>query len=184
MFQSADLDATVSDTTESDAYDALRVNYYGATQKAGNLIEFYQRGVLCGLTSDPVDMNTYANEMWLKDSIGASIMNLLLSLGKISANRQGRGTVLAGIQVAIDQALFNGVISIGKPLTNTQKAYISSVTGSSTAWHQVQNGGYWVDVVISSYVTNSGATEWKATYTLVYSKDDAIRKVIGSDILI
>jgi len=185
MFQQGFLTPTVEDTSESNNYDSLRINYYGATQKAGKLIAFYQRGLMTGLSSDPTDMNVYANEMWLKDIIGASLMNMLLALGKISANRQGRGTVLAGIQVGVDQALFNGVISIGKPLTQLQKAYITQVTGSAVAWHQVQDGGYWLDVVISSYVsTETGKVEWKATYTLVYSKDDAIRKVVGSDILI
>ena len=183
MFQSANLEPLVSDTTTSNAMDALRVNYYGVTQKAGKLLAFYQQGFLCGGSTDPIDMNVYANEMWLKDRIGAELMNMLLALTKISANRQGRGTVLAGVQVGISQALKNGVISIGKPLSATQKAYITGITGSATAWRQVQDSGYWVDVVISSYVEDS-ITKWKATYTLVYSKDDAIRKVIGADILI
>lgn len=183
MFQQANLDYTVSDTSTSDSLDALRVNYYGVTQKAGQLIAFYQRGKLSGNNTDPIDINVYANEMWLKDRIGSELMNLLLGLNKISANRQGRATVLAGVQVGIDAALVNGTISIGKPLTNTQKAYITGLTGSPDAWHQVQNSGYWVDCVISSYVGNSG-TEWKATYTLIYSKDDAIRKVDGSHVLI
>jgi hypothetical protein len=39
-----------------------------------------------GLATDPVDMNVYANEIWLKDAAGAAILSLLLSLGKVSAN--------------------------------------------------------------------------------------------------
>ena len=84
----------------------------------------------------------------------------------------------------MEQALFNGVISVEKPLTTVQKLYITEITGDDLAWHQVQNAGYWVDAVMQSYVTEDARTEWKCVYTLVYSKDDAIRKVEGSHILI
>ena len=33
-----------------------------------------------GLSTDPLDMNTFANEQWLKDAAGVSIMNLLLAV--------------------------------------------------------------------------------------------------------
>ena len=49
MFKSiGGLTATVTTDTESDALDALRVNYYGNTQTAGQVLSFYQRGVLMG----------------------------------------------------------------------------------------------------------------------------------------
>lgn len=183
MFQRADLTPVVFSTMLSNGLDACRVNYYGATQQAGRIIAFYQRGYMKGADNDPLDMNTYANEIWLKDQIGVELMGLLLALGKISANAQGRATVLSGVQVAVNRALSNGVISIGKDLTNTQRAYISSVTGNPDAWRQVQNTGYWLDCFIEQYPTEAG-TEYKARYVLVYSKDDVIRKIEGSDILI
>jgi hypothetical protein len=37
---------------------------------------------------------------------------------------------------------------------------------------------------MQSYVTVDGRTEWKAVYTLIYSKDDTVRKVEGSHVLI
>lgn len=184
MFQIFNITPGVTNTIDSNALDVLRVNYYGRTQTAGQNLDFYQRGVLMGLPVNPVDMNVYANEQWLKDAAGAAIMELLLALAKVSANAKGRIQLLSQIQSVIDEALFNGTISVGKTLSNTQKVYISEITGDDDAWRQIQTIGYWIDCVMESYVTVDDRTEWKAVYTLVYSKDDVIRKVEGSHVLI
>lgn len=184
MYQQATLTPSVQDDPTATTLDIVRVNYYGRTQTAGQYIDFYQRGVMMGLATDPVDMNTYANEMWFKDAAGAKIMELLLSLARVSANSTGRGQLLAILQSMIEQATFNGTISLGKPLNTTQKLYIGNLTGDDQAWQQVFRLGYWIDCVLQSYVTTDGRTEWKAVYTLIYSKDDAIRKVEGSHVLI
>lgn len=182
--QTAATTATVTDTTVSNNYDAIRINYYGETQTAGQMVEFYQRGTLMGLPTDPTDMNTYANEQWLKDAAGAAIMGAQLSLAQISANNAGRATLMAILQGVIDRALYNGTISAGKTLNDTQKAFIVSYTGDALAWHQVQDSGYWFDVIMQSETTQSGAVEWYATYSLLYGKNDAIRRVEGTHILI
>lgn len=184
MFQQFTLTPSVTSDTDANAADAARINYYGRTQTAGQPIDFFQRGVLLGLAVDPVDMNVYANEQWFKDLVGATIMRLLLSLSRVSANATGRSQLLAIIGSVIGQALFNGTISIGKPFDIVQKLYITQMTGDELAWYQVQNIGWWLDCTLTSYVTVDGRTEWKAVYTLIYSKDDAIRKVEGSHVLI
>jgi hypothetical protein len=184
MFQQAALSPSVMTTPESNRLDALRVNYYGRTQTAGQVLDFYQRGVLMGGSTAPTDMNVYANEQWLKDATGSAIMELLISLAKITANVQGRGQLIATLQSVINQALENGTISVGKDLNNTQQLYVTNMTGDPDAWRQVQTIGYWLDCVIQSVVTPDGRTEYKAVYTLIYSKDDAIRKVQGSHVLI
>ena len=185
MFQQfPGLTASVTSTLLSNELDDLRINYYGVTQTAGQLIAFYQRGVLGGGSTAPTDQNTYANEMWFKDAARANVLSLLLSLGTVSANAGGRGQVMAILQDVIDRALFNGVISVDKPLTTTQKLYIGELTGDELAWYQVQSTGYWLNADVQSYVTTDGRTEWKIVYTLIYSKDDAVRKVEGSHVLI
>lgn len=180
MFQQLDLDPIVKDTAFSNALDSARVNYYGQTQQAGQPINFFQRGVLLGGATDPVDMNVYSNEQWLKDRAASSILGLLLAVGRVPANEQGRGQVLAQLQAdPIADGLSNGTISVGKILTQTQRQYIGQVTNDPDAWRQVESIGYWVNVEM----VPDGA-EYKAVYILVYSKDDAVRKVEGSHILI
>lgn len=184
MFQQAGLTPSVTRTADSDAYDAIRVNYYGQTQTAGQNVSFYQRGVLTGTGTAPTDMNIYANEIWLKDAAGAAIMTLLLSLARVSANTTGRSQLLATLQGIVNEAVFNGTISIGKDLTTTQKLYIDQITGDPQAWQQIQTIGYWLDAVFEQITTQDGRVEFKAVYTLCYSKDDQVRKVEGSHILI
>ncbi len=183
MFQQFNLTPSVTSNAGANTYDGLRINYYGQTQTAGQLLSFYQRGLMFGIPTDPVDQNVYANEIWLKDASSAAIMGLLLALAQIPANAQGRSQIISVIQGIINQGVINGAISVGKPLTDTQKSYITNITGDNLAWQQVSNIGYWLDVDIVSYV-ESTVTKYKAVYTLIYSKDDVIRKVEGSDILI
>lgn len=185
MYQRFTMTPSVTTTANADVYDPLRVNYYGRTQTAGQLLDFYQRGVMTGLAVDPVDQNVYANEVWLKDTAAGAIMTLLLSLNKVSANTRGRAQLMSQIQaVAVEAALFNGTISVGKELDQTQKLYIGELTGDELAWYQVQTLGYWLDVVFVKFVNVNGISEFKAVYTLIYSKDDTIRKVEGSHVLI
>ncbi len=68
---------------------------------------------------------------------------------------------------------------MGKTLTTLQQAFITQETNDPLAWYQVQNNGYWLDVVIVLV-----GNEYQATYTLIYSKDDVIRKVNGIHTLI
>lgn len=183
MFQIFNVTPSVTTDADADTYDALSVNYYGQTQTAGQLIQFYQTGVLTGEAQDPVDQNVYANEQWFKDAIGSQIMQLLLALAQVPANTTGQAQLLAVIQSVISQAITNGTVSVGKTLDITQQLFITNATGSNTAWQQVQTIGYWVTVAIVPYVVDS-VTKYKAVYTLIYSKDDVIRFVQGSDILI
>jgi hypothetical protein len=182
MFQlNFPVSASVTDNTTANTMDALRVNYYGNVQQAGNYVSFYQRGFMMGGTNVPTDQNTYANEMWFKDSATVALMNLLLALPQIPANNVGRGQVLAQLQSIISQALYNGVIEVGKSLTTTQQLYITTISGDAQAYYNVQNNGYWVNAVIQTY---GSPTQYKIVYTLIYSKNDTIRLIQGSDILI
>ncbi len=183
MFQRFNLTPSVTTDAAANIYDPLLVNYYGQTETAGQNLAFYQRGVMYGLATQPSDQNVYVNEIWLKDAIGAALLSLLLSVPQVPANTTGQAMLTGAILSVIRQALTNGTISVGKTLTTTQQLYISQATGDPTAWQQVQTSGYWLNVVIEPYVTN-GVTEYKAVYTLIYSKNDVIRLVVGSDILI
>lgn len=174
----------ITTTDNAKKFDNLRINYYGRTQSAGQFIDFYQRGVLMGGATAAVDMNVHGNEQWLKDSCAVSLLSLQLSLNRISANNSGRGKIIATLQDSVDTALNNGTISVEKTLTTQQKLYIAQLTGDDLAWQQVQNIGYWLDAVISQYVTEDGRTEYECIYTLIYSKDDVIRRVQGTHVLI
>lgn len=181
MFQIFNLTPSVTSTSVAQGYDAIGINYYGLTQTNGQLLTFYQNGYLsgAGIPTNALDMNVYANECWFKNAASAALGTLLLSVSQIPANQQGRSLVINTLQIIIGQAVNNGVISVGAELTPAQISTITSVTGDSNAWYQIQDIGYWLDAVI----TQSGSN-YIITYTLVYKKNDVIRQITGTDILI
>jgi len=186
MFYSfASRNVTVSDDTTANTVDASRGNYIGVTQQAGQQLAFYQRGVLCGGSQAAVDMNTFANEMWMKSSFSANFLSLFLNVPEVPADPVGAGMLLGVMQPTINLAKSNGVIAPGKTLTAVQQQYITSITNDPNAWRQVQTLGYWLNITFTSQSNpNSGLTEWVANYLFVYSKSDAIRAVNGSDVMI
>lgn len=183
-YQFPNRNTTVSDDNTANLADTSRLNYIGVTQSAGQPLAFYQRGVLCGGSTAAIDMNTYANEIWMKAAIASNLLSLFLNVPIVGADPNGQGMVISNIQSIIDKAKTNGVISIGKTLTNVQQQYITQITGDANAWRQVFTIGYWLSVTFQS-ITNSqsGLLEWQCNYTLIYSKRDAIRTVQGSDIM-
>ena len=184
MFQVHNLSASVLTNADANLYDGLRVNFYGQTQTAGQIRRFYQRGVLGGTQTAPVNMNTYANEQWLKDDAGARIMSLLLALPRVSANERGRTQVLSVVQSTINQALLNGAISVGRTLSDVQRIFITEQSGDERAFHQVQTSGYWVNASIMSSQTTDNRTEFRVDYTLIYAQDEVVRMVQGTHTLI
>lgn len=178
------LTADVTTDAGANLYDGLRVNYYGETANAGQKIAFFQRGFLCGGATDALDMNVHANEQWLKAYLTARLLSLQLSLGKIPANNEGRGYVLAQVTDAANLAKFNGTILAGKTLTTAQQIATTQITGDADAWRDVQINGYWADAAVVERTGEAGVTEYVIQYTLVYSKNDVVRKIQGSHNLI
>lgn len=170
---------SVSDETTSNTLDGFRVNYMGQTQQAGQQIQFYQRGALMGESTDPLDMNTYANEMWFKDAISVNLIQLLLATQRIPANTTGVLMITANIKSIIDIALANGTISIGKTLTDAEKAAVKTFTGQDNSPEQIENNGFVLVVVI---VPVSGQQEGQ--YQLAYADDEAVRKITGQQALV
>lgn len=174
----------VSTDDGADLYDALRVNFFGNTANASREISFFQKGFLCGGATDALDMGVHANEQWLKAYLTARLLSLQLSLGKIPANNEGRGYVLAQVTDAANLAKFNGTILPGKTLTTAQQIAVTQITGDADAWRDVQINGYWADAAVVERTGEAGVTEYVIQYTLVYSKNDVVRKIQGSHNLI
>ena len=175
----------VDSNTEANAIDAAtRVNYYGRTKNAGQPIDFYQNGYLCGASAAPVQMNVYASEQWFKAAATATLMTGLISLPIIPATEEGRAIVLSLLQDPISRALFNGTFKAEKDLSVAQKAYVTQVTGDPLAWHQVQAIGWWLDASVQEEAQQNGTIKYIVDYTLVYSKADAVNKITGRDILL
>ena len=159
--------------------DNLNINYNGQTQKSGSILAFFQDG----FNTNGVDTAVFDNEAWLKDSISTDVMNMFIGLDYVSADKSGLNIMTGILNANCEKALKNHVFAIGKILNLTAQAYITQLTNDENAWLDVQNKGYWFDIVINTQ-TSGTTTRYVAEYILIYSKNDTIRKVIGSDILI
>ena len=180
MYQQFPTQAIAVTTNElAETLDPLKINYNGQTQKSGTKIEFYQDGYL----ADGTDIAPYANEIWLKDAITTELLNLQLSVDRIPASDVGVSQIVGTIQNVASEAVNNGTITPGKELTNTQKAYITQLTGDDEAWQQIFLTGYLLDANLVQSVDNN-VTKYICEYTLIYSKGDSIRKVEGTHVLI
>lgn len=169
--------ATVTDDTTADDLDAVRCNYYGQTQTNGQNLSFYQRG----FNADGLDAMVYFNELWLKSRIATDFMNLATGVGRIPADDVGMGLVRSVVSKAVNHAMNNGTIIVKQSLTTAQEAQILALSGNDEdAPSEVLNNGYWLDVVIST----TDGSEYKASYVLIYSKGDSIRKVEGYNYLV
>jgi len=169
-------------TSDSDAnyYDNLRINYVGQTQKNGATINFYQRGYAIGTDDGSIiDLGVAYNEIWLNKSLSAALGNVLLDNPSVPAQQRGIAIVTAALQGVIDQALTNGVISVGNIFSNAKKFQIASLTGVPDGWITVQTEGYYLKV----YITEPSPEVFNINYLLVYGKNNSVRKIEGSDII-
>lgn len=180
----ATLTPLIESTADAATYDAVRLNYIGVTQNAGNNIQFFQRGYLMGGTNAPLQMGVYAGEQWFKAEAVAQFINMFIAIPNITPDDAGRAIVLSYLDSAITKAKYNNVFSIGKELTNTQIQSITAQTGLESAWRDVQSKGFWRKVEFTSTVASSGVTEYVANYTVIYSKADSVNKVEGTHTLI
>lgn len=175
--QFANETATVTGDSDADTLDAARVNYYGQTQTNGTKLSFYQRG----FNADGTDTMVYFNEIWLKSTIATAFFNLATSVNKIPADDNGRNMVYSIVTNAVNRAFNNGTIILKQSLTVAQESMILTLSGNDEdAPTQVLTNGYWLDVVIQT----TDSVEYKAVYTLIYSKGDSIRKVEGYNLLV
>ena len=190
MYQQFDGErASVTTSQDADKYDAFDidgqgtrfpVNYYGATQQAGSLINFYQDGY----NADGLDTACYCNEIWLKDAISVELLNTFIALEKIPANNVGKAIVRNAIISVLHEGIRNETITVGKTLDNLQRAYVDRTAGLANAWENIESYGYWLTVDVKHRTLKGGRVQYYADYVLMYAKGDAIRKVEGSDILI
>lgn len=182
MFQEFDEQAVAvgdNDGTLYQTLDNLCINYNGQTQKSGKTIAFYQNG----FNADGTDTAIYDNEAWLKDAITTDMLNAFLGLDFISADDDGLSILTGVLQNNCDEALNNHVFSKPRTLTTSEKAYINQITGDENGYLAVQNNSYTFTIEITTE-TSGSTTVYVGSYTLIYLKNDVIRKVEGSNILI
>jgi len=181
--------ASVATDEEFNTLNALNLNFFGVTQTAGQLISFYQPGVLMGVESngDLLDMGIYANEIWFKDRLGAKCMDVFTGNPIVPTSPTGKNMISNAMQTIINQAKRNGTIIVVELISDPDllkqfQDKITGLTGDPKAYQDVLNNGYWKNVVIQPYSTNP--VKYKAVPTIVYTGAHGISKVEGKNLIV
>ena len=175
--------AMVTTESDADALDAVNINYNGRTQYRSATTAFYQRG----RNFDGEDTSVYCNEVWLKAAVASEVMDLFLNTNRVDPGSKGEALIYTTIDGVARRAIDNGVIVVGKTLTAEQRRNVTQATGDPEAWFAVQTFGYWLEVRIVQSDGTDGKTQpsdYKAVYTLAYSKGDSVKFVEGSHYLV
>ena len=173
----------VASDAEYFLYKGLRINFVGVTQESGTLTQFYQHGNLQGPITAPIPMGEYANEQWLKATIKAAFLNLLVSLPNFPKDDTGLSFGNGTLQAVVTDALNNKVISVGKTLSDEKKAFVNATTGDANAVDAIQSSGFWFKTYFTEEV-DSGQTTVVFNYLLLYASSESVRKVSGTNTLI
>lgn len=180
-YQICDLIPSVVNTSMANFLNNLGINYVGRTKKntptQAGLI-FYQNGVLVAPPEDVNNltnqMSVYFNEVWFKAALAQYFLNLLTSRG-VPADTEGQTIILSVASQVVQLALNNGTIINGKTLSNSEKAFVTQLTGDPDAYQSVQIEGFY------QWVQLEGA---KAKYNIVYTSRGLIQMITGYDVII
>lgn len=170
------ISASVTDDAAYLGYVNKNVNFFGLTKTYGSSYTFYQRGV----NGDGTDTAIEVNDLWLRGTISRGLMTLLTNMPKIPANATGVSSIYTVVDSAAQRGLDNGVILANKTLSAEKRALVLSYAGGDEeAVNDVQSQGYH----ISCQLVETG-NEYECKYVLIYSKGDAIKKIVGTHVLI
>lgn len=168
--------ASVTDDVAYSGYADKKVNFFGLTKTYGSSYTFYQRGV----NGDGTDTAIEVNDLWLRGTIARGFMTLLTNMPKIPANATGVSSIYTVVDSAAQKGLDNGVILANKTLSAEKRALILSYAGGDEeAVNDVQSQGYHISCQLVE--TDN---EYECKYVLIYSKGDAIKKIVGTHVLI
>ena len=168
--------ASVTDDVAYSGYADKKVNFFGLTKTYGSAYTFYQRGV----NGDGTDTAIEVNDLWLRGTISRGLMTLLTNMPKIPANATGVSSIYTVVDSAAQKGLNNGVILANKTLSAEKRALVLNYArGDEEAVNDVQSQGYHISCQLIE--TNN---EYECKYVLIYSKGDAIKKIVGTHVLI
>ena len=135
-------------TTLANATAVLSNNasYYGLYQAPGqgNIYSILYDGRMNGSKFRWLD--TYINQIYLNAQLQLAIFTGLMQVNTAPYNSQGEALIRAWCADPIIEALNNGSIRVGVPLSNSQKATIASQAGLDIST-QLEGQGYYLQIL-------------------------------------
>lgn len=139
--------ATTADTLpDATAILSNNASYYGLYQAPGqgNIYSILYDGRMNGSKFRWLD--TYINQIYLNAQLQLSIFVGLTQVNSAPYNSQGEALIRAWCADPINEALNNGTIRVGVPLSASQKATITTQAGLDIST-QLEGQGYYLQVL-------------------------------------
>lgn len=181
---------TVQSQQVYSAFNQGLVNFYGQTQTNGQTMDFFQRG----FNTNGTDTASYCNEMWFKAECETSLLNLLISSERISADQNGVAEVKIAVADVCSIASRNGSF-MQKDASQADRKTVREIVNLSGG-EELEVDGVIVDVgtkgySIYAYLSELAdedrlgkTTEKIIVYYVFYGTADSIRFIKGNDILL
>lgn len=164
---------TVTDQSEAEALDDLRVSYVGQFATRNAEFEFANRGALASDFYGWYDV--LIGMIWLRSKIQRSIMDGFSSVNRVPYNTKGYTIIQAWIQDPINAAKKVGVIDEGIALSESQKAQIMQELGDSEAPDDIETNGFYLQ--IEDPEANVRAERGTPVMNLYYAYAGSVQKV-------
>lgn len=132
---------TVEDNLIANGY-----NFYGAWGTANQLFNFFSPGQVSG-AFDWID--SYVNQIWFNNQLQLAGMVLMTNVKHMQYNQEGLELIRAAFRDPINQAVNNGVIEPGVPLSAAQIAEVNAAAGLSIDT-TLSNQGWYLQVLNAS----------------------------------
>jgi hypothetical protein len=121
-------------------------NFYGAYATANQAFTFMQPGSTPGKWKW---IDAYVNQIYMNAQFQLALMTLLSSIKSVPYNAAGYSLISAACQDPINQALNNGTIRLGVPLSTLQAANVNTAAGVKID-DALTNYGYYLQVLPAS----------------------------------
>lgn len=140
------LETTVDTLPDAEAVLSNNASYYGLYQAPGqgNIYSILYDGRMNGSSFRWLD--TYIDQIYLNAQLQLSIFVGLTQVNAAPYNSQGEALIRAWCQDPINEALNNGSIRVGVPLSESQKATIQSQAGLDIST-QLEGQGYYLQIL-------------------------------------
>lgn len=140
------LATSIDSLADATAVLSNNASYYGLYQAPGpdNVYSILYDGRMNGSKFRWLD--TFLNQIYLNAQLGLSIFNGLKSVNAAPYNALGETYIRSWCAPPITEALNNGTIRIGVPLSESQKATIAGQAGFDIS-SSLENDGYYLQVL-------------------------------------
>lgn len=168
----AGLAANVASATTATNLQANGYNFYGAYATANQQFLELQPGSMPGqwVWADP-----YVNQIWLNSNFQLALMVYKQQANKVPYNTRGSTGIRAAMLPVINQAVSNGVIQAGVPLSGSQAQAVNSATGNPNAATVLQNIGWLLFIGVASPTVRN--TRGSPPITFYYTDGGSIRTI-------